>query len=88
MEGEELALRCTARSWCTLDMSQVRGTSATSGHVSLQSWGCASWQAVPLSVPGLLHAPEPPEVLPALCARGLLRVPFTSTPFLYFHPLK
>lgn len=42
LEGEELALSCTARSWCTLDVSQVRGTSATSGHVSLQGWGCAS----------------------------------------------
>lgn len=27
MEGEELALSCTARSWCTLENSQVRCTS-------------------------------------------------------------
>lgn len=71
MEGEELALSCTARSRCTLEESQVRCTS--NPHLATCPWGrvCACWQRCGVQCAGataasLQHTPQSPEMLASL----------------------
>lgn len=71
VEGEELALSCTARSWCTLEKSQVRSTS----NPGWPRFTAGSPGAFRVLMARLLHTPKAPEVLSS--ARELLRLGFT-----------
>lgn len=91
-EGEELALSCTAQSWCTLENSQVRCTS----NPHLATFPCGfvgntvdSSVLVP-QLPACCTLQKSPEMLSSLLSQGNVEdgiySGFTFFFFFYFYP--